>query len=148
MSSSKVFSTILNNINVVLKRENLREYNEEDFLSKMYERYIIFCKSRSINPVVKNVEKFSIKFKVYLSKDKSYVQTFFNNYFTDDLNSIYYNFNLSLTKPKEEKIEKIEKIEKPEDVSKVDDKDVSVNVNVATKRERVNKVNKIKETKV
>lgn len=106
MSSSKVFSTILNNVNSVLKRENLREYSEDDFIAKMYERYFIFCKSRNLDTIVKNLDKFSTKFKIFLSKDKGFIQLFFDNYFTDDLNTFYYNFHLSLKKPQKEETKK------------------------------------------
>ena len=116
--SGKIFNTILSNINMVLKREGLKEYDEEDFTSKLYERYIIFCKSRNLNPVVKSIDKFSLKLKTFLSKDKNFVQLFFDNYFTDDLNNFYYNFNLSLSKPKPSK-EDDDKTKKEEKVKEI-----------------------------
>jgi hypothetical protein len=103
MSSSKKFTQIFNDVNIVLKAENMRLYaNEEELLMKMYERYIIYCRSRDLNPIVKNIEKFSLKFKTYLAKDKDIVSLFFNNYFTDNFMGIFRNFNESLQKPKDQ----------------------------------------------
>lgn len=108
MSKAK-FNKVLEKINVVLKGEGMREYDEDQFLAKLFERYVIFCRSRNIVPNAKNLERFVIKFKAYLCKEPKYLEGFIDAYFTDNLYGLFYDFNQSLVKPKESKEEKEEK---------------------------------------
>ena len=104
MSGKIKFGDVFNKVNIILRSEKIKEYaSEEDFLDKVFEKYVFFCKSKNIPIGFKDSEKFQIKFRSFL-KDPIMVTLFFNNYFSNNWNDTFAKFYmLVVNKPKESK---------------------------------------------
>jgi len=95
------FIDIYEKINIILKNEKLKEHQSEEALfDKIFEKYVLYCKYKKLPVTLKNIPKFTSRFKTFL-KTSSIAEMFINNYFTNNWNDTFDNFYAFISKPKE-----------------------------------------------